>query len=233
MFEVARPGASGRSPIVRTAVVVLIACAASLFLATPAQAHNVLIGSDPREGASLPATPGKVTLTFDQAVRPDFARIAVTGPDGAQYEQGDVGVSGDSVFIALRPQGPAGAYVVSYRIVSNDGHPVTGTVPFTVGGTAAGTPGAAGPGTAPGSGTHLSANPPGLGTPPPVAPSGGAWVWGLLVATGVLLALATLGLVRHDRRVGLAAGGTASAGAVSPQRTRTANPGTGTTGGGS
>src|SRR4051812_13282900 len=52
---------------------------------SPAQAHNVLTGSDPKGGTTLPVLPGRVTLTFDQSVRRDFARIAVTGPDGAHY----------------------------------------------------------------------------------------------------------------------------------------------------
>ncbi|GAA4559443.1 hypothetical protein GCM10023193_16790 [Planotetraspora kaengkrachanensis] len=187
----------------RVAAVALVACAATLLIATPARAHNVLIGSDPRQGAVLATMPGKVTLTFDQAVRRDFARIAVTGPDGARYEQGEVGVSGDDIFVALRGQGPSGTYSIGYRIVSNDGHPVTGTVSFTVGSGAGGQTGA-GAGL-PGSGTTMgpATGPPAAsGVAPPVSASSGAWVWGLLAATAALLALAAFGLMRHDRRVG-------------------------------
>ncbi|GAA1293435.1 hypothetical protein Psi02_43190 [Planotetraspora silvatica] len=207
MFQVARAGTSGRSPIMRAAAVVLTACAATLLIATPARAHNVLTGSDPRQGAVLAAIPGKVTLTFDQAVRRDFARIAVTGPDGAHYEQGDVGVSGTGIFVALRGQGPSGTYVIGYRIVSNDGHPVTGTVSFTVGNATGdqttGTNAANGAPPVPGTTMRPATGPPvAAGIAPPVSPSSGAWVWGLLAATAALLAMAAFGLVRHDRRVG-------------------------------
>ncbi|GAA4583800.1 hypothetical protein GCM10023194_22030 [Planotetraspora phitsanulokensis] len=203
MFQVARAGTSGRSPIMRVAAVALVACAATLLIATPARAHNVLIGSDPRQGAVLATMPGKVTLTFDQAVRRDFARIAVTGPDGARYEQGDVGVSGNGIFVALRGQGPSGTYSIGYRIVSNDGHPVTGTVSFAVGNATTGQTGASGG--LPGPGTTMGPATGGIvasGVAPPVSASSGAWVWGLLAATAALLALAAFGLIRHDRRVG-------------------------------
>jgi len=203
VFQVARAGTSGRSPIMRAAVVVLTACAATLLIATPARAHNVLTGSDPRQGAVLAAMPGKVTLTFDQAVRRDFARIAVTGPDGAHYEQGDVGVSGSGIFVALRGQGPSGTYVIGYRIVSNDGHPVTGTVSFAVGNATGGQTATNAAPPVPGTTMGPATGPPvAAGIAPPVSPSSGAWVWGLLAATAALLALAAFGLVRHDRRVG-------------------------------
>lgn len=173
----------------------LLACAPLLFLTTPARAHNVLIASDPENSARLSAMPARVTLTFDQAVRRDFARIAVTGPDGARYEQGDVWVSGDSVFIGVRGSGPSGAYVIGYRIVSNDGHPVTGTIGFTV--TGAGGQGGTGPAPDPKPGTTAA-----IGKPASleIPGSSGGWVWGLLIATAALLALAALVLVRHDRR---------------------------------
>jgi methionine-rich copper-binding protein CopC len=203
----------------------LAACVALLLLTTPARAHNVLIGSDPKEGATLAAVPGRVTLTFDQAVRRDFARIAVTGPDGAHYEQGEVGVSGPSVFIALRGSAPAGAYSIGYRIVSNDGHPVTGTITFTVMGGGGATAGATSPASATGSTAPQASGAPAPGASGGPAPAGGpvagppggassaldaagatgtqgggGWVWGLLTATAVLLALTAYVLVRHDRR---------------------------------
>ncbi|MEW9533414.1 copper resistance protein CopC [Microbispora sp. NPDC049125] len=190
----------------RFAGAALLACLALLLVTSPARAHNVLLGSDPKEGAVLGGTPARVTLTFDQAVRRDFARIAVTGPGGAHYEQGEVGVAGTSVFIAVRPSGPPGAYAVGYRIVSNDGHPVTGTITFTVGPSPA-TPAASsavpgGTGASPGAALAVPGPAGGQGGG---GQGGGGWVWGLLVATAALLALCARVLVRHDRRAGGAA----------------------------
>ncbi|GAA0363413.1 hypothetical protein GCM10009530_11330 [Microbispora corallina] len=195
------------------AALVLALLATAAPLASPASAHNVLIGSDPQQGARLAALPNVVTLTFDQAVRRDFARIAVTGPGGAHYEQGEVGTSGAGVFISVRPAGPAGDYSIGYRIVSNDGHPVTGTITFTVTGGTGGTGGVAGPasGSKPG-GTAAT----GAGRSLEVPGSSGGWVWGLLVATAALLALAIRVLVRHDRRLALATGGPPGGGPSGP-----------------
>lgn len=183
----------------RMLAVPLLALLAVMLVATPARAHDVLVGSDPKDGAVLGAVPASVTLTFDQAVRRDFARIAVTGPDGAHYEQGEIRVDGTNVSIGVRAGAPAGAYAIGYRIVSNDGHPVTGTVRFTVasaGGAPAPTasaPGAANPGAA----TTDAAGTGAGGT----TQGSGSWVWGLLAVTAALLALCTRVLVRHDRRL--------------------------------
>ncbi|MET8338697.1 copper resistance CopC family protein [Streptosporangium canum] len=124
----------------RILTVLLFACAALLGVVTPAQAHNVLIGSDPKDGAQLATGPEKITLTFDQPVRQGFAQISVTGPDGSRWEDGKTAVDSQEVGVGVRPLGPAGQYVVGYRILSSDGHPVAGKITFTLT--------AAGPGTA-------------------------------------------------------------------------------------
>lgn len=178
----------------RLLVVLLLACAPLFGLASTAQAHNVLIGSNPKDGARLSAVPDRVTLTFDQPVRADFAKIVVTGPGGSRYEEGEVGVRGDDVGISIQGSGPSGEYVIGYRIVSNDGHPVTGTITFTV--TAAGAA-AGGPTT----GAKPAPAVPAMGSEARVVRSSGSWVWGLFITTAALLALATLVLVRHDRRM--------------------------------
>ncbi|WP_432864625.1 copper resistance protein CopC [Microbispora rosea] len=182
----------------RMLAVPLLALLSVMLVATPARAHDVLVASDPKDGAVLGAMPASVTLTFDQAVRRDFARIAVTGPDGAHYEQGEITVDGRNVSIGVRTGTPAGAYAIGYRIVSNDGHPVTGAVTFTVTGGAA--PGAVtAPAVTPATGTaNPGAATTGVGT---TGQGGGSWVWGLLVVTAALLALCARVLVRHDRRL--------------------------------
>ncbi|MEV7013141.1 copper resistance CopC family protein [Streptosporangium sp. NPDC051022] len=127
----------------RLLTVLLLACAALLGAVTPAQAHNVLIGSDPQDGARLAAGPERITLTFDQSARQGFAQISVTGPDGTRWEDGKTTVDGAKVSVGVRPLGPAGQYVVGYRILSSDGHPVADKVTFTL--TTAGTGTAAQP----------------------------------------------------------------------------------------
>ncbi|MEU8172444.1 copper resistance protein CopC [Microbispora hainanensis] len=218
----------------------LLALLSVLLIATPARAHDVLVGSDPKDGAVLGTMPSTVTLTFDQAVRRDFARMAVTGPDGAHYEQGEITVDGRNVSIGVRTGTPAGAYAIGYRIVSNDGHPVTGAVNFTVTGGGAAPGAVTTPTATPATGTaDAGAGTTGTGTTGTgttgtgtAGQGGGSWVWGLLAVTAALLALCTRVLVRHDRRLrdgtipAPAAAGTpraASPGTPTPSNTEPSN----------
>jgi methionine-rich copper-binding protein CopC len=121
----------------RLFTVLLLACAAMVF-AHPAQAHNVLVGSDPRDGATLSASPSRVTLVFDQAVRQGYAQMGVTGADGSSWASGTAVVAAERVSVKVKPLPAGGSYVVGYRILSADGHPVTGKITFTLASSATG-----------------------------------------------------------------------------------------------
>jgi methionine-rich copper-binding protein CopC len=170
------------------AVAVAVLCGLALLLgAGPAFTHTRLQSSDPADGASLAAAPERVSLTFTGAVQPGFGTLTVIGPDGGAFQTGAVSVDGGTVSIALLPLGPAGRYEVGYRVVSDDGHPVSGSVAFTLT--------TAGSGVAPAAPTGTAA--PAPGDAPAVAPveDGGAPVWPwivgavLLVGGGVVAAL--------------------------------------------
>jgi hypothetical protein len=122
----------------------VIAALGGLFVGTgTAFAHNVVVGSDPADGSSQEAGPNKVTLRYDLPVQPQFAVVTVIGPEGGHYEDGAPQVVGSSVSANVRPLGPAGKYTVGYRVVSDDGHPVTGSFSFTLTKAGTGTPGPA------------------------------------------------------------------------------------------
>ncbi|MFD7652468.1 copper resistance protein CopC [Actinosynnema sp. NPDC059797] len=121
----------------------LVAGAVVLGTATPALAHNVLISSDPKDGSSVEAGPAAITLTFDQPVTggDGFNTISVTGPGGTRWEaDGEPTIRDNVVTFPLRPLGPAAEYAVSYRILSADGHPVSGSLKFTLTKAGDGTP---------------------------------------------------------------------------------------------
>jgi copper resistance protein C len=164
----------------RLAAAVTLAALAGIVGAGQAAAHNSLVSADPADGASLPAGPQQVRLTFDQPVQREFAAVTVTGPGDTRWDGGEAAVSGNSVTAPVRPLGPAGEYVVGYRIVSADGHPVSGTLTFRL--TAAGTGTPAEP--APSSGTGAAG---GADDGMPVWPWLAAAV--LLLGAGVLVAL--------------------------------------------
>ncbi|CAM2770700.1 copper resistance CopC family protein [Saccharomonospora xinjiangensis] len=115
--------------IVTVAVTTLTVFAGAL----PASAHNALISSNPGEGDSLDTAPTEVVLTFDQPVEDaDVNEVAVTGPNGDQWAKGTVKVDGDTVTAPLRPLGPAGEYIIGFRVLSADGHPVSDEIRFTL-----------------------------------------------------------------------------------------------------
>ncbi|MEV1146764.1 copper resistance protein CopC, partial [Micromonospora sp. NPDC049799] len=113
-------------------VVFGVALGVSLLVpASPAAAHNSLTGSDPRDGARLASAPARIELRFLASLDPASTKVTVTGPDNVPAAGGDVRFAGSRATVAFRP-GKAGLYIVGYQVASNDGHPVTGEVRFTL-----------------------------------------------------------------------------------------------------
>jgi methionine-rich copper-binding protein CopC len=119
------------------ALVTLAGVLLALLLApTRASAHAELIASNPAGGAVLTEPPATVTLTFTESVT-DPAYVVVTGPGGDQAAEGPAPQSGTTVTQRLDLQAvpePTGAWTVAYRVLSVDGHAMTGEIAFTVAG---------------------------------------------------------------------------------------------------
>lgn len=168
---------------------------AMLLVAGPAAAHSRLESSDPADGASLATPPSKVTLTFNEQMQQGFATLTVIGPGDTAWQDGETQVSGDSVSIAVKPLGPAGKYQIGYRVVSDDGHPISGSVSFTL--TAPGPAAATAPtsAAAPSTAAPTAAAPSTTAAAAPAEDTGGTPVWPWIVggvvavAAGVVLAL--------------------------------------------
>lgn len=121
-----------RSRLVRPALAVTLAAVAVLLSNGVASAHAYLRGSDPAEGTTVRTLSATVTLDFNETIQNFEPVVVVTGPDGKNYATGAVSVLGNAVSTAVSTDGPAGAYSMAYRVVSADGHPVTGEVKFSV-----------------------------------------------------------------------------------------------------
>ncbi|MET0132033.1 MAG: copper resistance CopC family protein [Kibdelosporangium sp.] len=126
----------------RSAVVAVLAGLVLTGLATPALAHNSLVDSNPKDKTLVAAGPQTIELTFDQPVQPgqEWNTLAVVGPNGDHWESGPATVADTKVTAPVRPLGPAGEYSVGYRILSADGHPVQGSLKFTLSTAGTGTP---------------------------------------------------------------------------------------------
>lgn len=177
----ARPARSGG--VRRAAVVLLLGLGALLLGTGPANAHAVLSGSDPAAGSSLSAGPATVSLTFDEGLQQTFAALTVVGPDGGQWAREAPTVAGDVLSAPVGELGAAGDYTIAYRVTSADGHPVSGTVPFTL--------------TEAGSGTPAS-------TVAATADDGGIPVWPFVVGAVVVLGGGLALVLRGGRRAGRA-----------------------------
>ena len=121
----------------RVGAVVALALGALLSTVGPAAAHAKLVSTSPGSAATTSSAPGTVSLTFDEAVAEQDATVVVTSPDGTTVTAGPAHVTGVTVAVPLKPLTATGAYHVSWRVVSDDGHPVSGQWQFTVTGLAA------------------------------------------------------------------------------------------------
>jgi copper transport protein len=101
--------------------------------AGPAAAHAALVASDPGNGTIVPDAPNKVTLTFSESVSLVPGKIQVLAPDGSRADRGEPTAAGSTVAIPLRTGGGRGTYLVSFRVISADSHPIAGSLTFSVG----------------------------------------------------------------------------------------------------
>lgn len=106
-------------------------CAVMLLPAAPASAHTALVGTDPVNGAVLAAPPDAISLTFDETVRLPPGGVTLFAADGQVLES--TGSAADEVVRVDLPGAlGAGTYLLSWRVVSDDGHPLAGTLSFSV-----------------------------------------------------------------------------------------------------
>jgi copper transport protein len=105
-----------------------------------ASAHAAFLQSDPQSGAVLAEAPSQVVLTFSEPVRIVAGRSRVFGPDGKPVDTGKPTTEGFRLHIPLKPTTAKGSYLISYRVISVDSHPISGGIPFSVGAPSANAP---------------------------------------------------------------------------------------------
>ncbi|WP_312672428.1 copper resistance protein CopC [Microbacterium sp.] len=126
------------TPVRRFAAGAVLAAVAILATAAPAIAHDQLIESSPADGERLDTAPVSVTMTFsgellvlDESTA--GAVVLVVDAEGEDWATGEVEVRGRNVTAALVPGMPDGGYQVRWQVVSEDGHPIAGIIPFAIG----------------------------------------------------------------------------------------------------
>jgi len=123
--------------------------------AAPALAHTEQVSVSPAPGSSTTGSVPAVETDSADEVLPGLARVVVRDARGRNHVAGRIAVLAGRVSARLEDIGP-GRYRVDYRVVADDGHPVTGSYRFRV--TAAPTGGTAGTATsAPGAPASVEA----------------------------------------------------------------------------
>ena len=122
--------------IVGLATLLLVVC-----FGTKASAHASLVSAEPRDGSVLAQAPKRVELRFNESVTAGAVRVI--DADGRLRGDAAVDATAETILVTLPDGLLPGTSIVSYRAISQDGHPVTGAVTFSVGApTATGAPAA-------------------------------------------------------------------------------------------
>jgi hypothetical protein len=123
---------------------VFAALALAVAAVLPSQAafaHAELETSNPEANSVVGAAPQVVSLTFGEKLMvmegdKEANQIQVTDGAGTRVDNGDYQVTGEVLTVSLKPDQADGTYKVTYRVVSEDGHPIEGVYEFEVNGMA-------------------------------------------------------------------------------------------------
>lgn len=106
--------------------------------AGPAAAHAVLESSDPENGAELKVAPKQITLTFSERVRPVRKSFSLTDDAGDALRLTQPPAATSRTVVTTMPAGlEPGFYLFDFRVISEDNHPVHGSVAFNLTGKSA------------------------------------------------------------------------------------------------
>jgi methionine-rich copper-binding protein CopC len=158
--------------------VAVIGCGLFLSATAPAAlAHDSLKSSSPARNATVS---GVQTIELEYSARVRFPLVVLRTAAGKTIQLGEPQADGPKVRTAVPTQLAGGPYVIAWRVVSSDGHPIEGEIPFTVKGAAA---------SATASATDAAPAAPATSaesTRPAAAAQGGGgipgWLWGGLAA---------------------------------------------------
>jgi len=126
---------NSRRRVVRLASASALAFALVILVAAPASAHALLLTSSPAAETSMSIPPKQIELTFSENVEISLGSIALVNEKGDRVDIGAPhhSATSDHSIEASVPRLDNGAYVVTWRVISADSHPVHGAFTFTIG----------------------------------------------------------------------------------------------------
>lgn len=140
-FAARRPGAAravaapaGHRAVLPALLAALTALLLVLATAGPASAHDELVSTNPAAGSSVEKAPTTLDLTFSGNIQDIGSEVRVTDSHGTDMTRGTLAVQKTKVSQPLREGGDSDeTYTVTWRVVSQDGHPIEGTFTYDVG----------------------------------------------------------------------------------------------------
>jgi copper transport protein len=125
----------------RVTLLATLAVLFSLLFVSPAAAHAELLSTTPANGDQLTKPPTEIRMTFTESVNLVDDGIRLVDHVGATVRTPDPTVNAQTLTWPMPADLPEGPYVVTWRVVSSDGHPISGAFSFGVGTAAAAVPG--------------------------------------------------------------------------------------------
>src|SRR5215475_10434466 len=111
---------------------------AGVFLvatASPAWAHATLDSSSPANGATVTSAPSQIVLNYSEHVEIPLGSVRLLNCSGQKIEIGKPqhGATASQVVVGNIPNLAPDTYLILWRVISADSHPVQGGIPFQVG----------------------------------------------------------------------------------------------------
>ncbi|MDJ0337856.1 copper resistance CopC family protein [Cryobacterium sp. PH31-O1] len=101
--------------------------------APAANAHDSVLATVPSDTEHVDLAPATVSMRFTDDIMQLGAVLLVVDSAGTDWAEGEPALDGSTATVAVDPALPDGAYQVRWRVVSADGHPISGTFDFSVG----------------------------------------------------------------------------------------------------
>src|SRR5262245_52616991 len=121
------------SAALSVAASLLLVLLAQVAVAGPAAAHAELVSTTPDNGERLEQAPTEITLRFTESVTLIKGGLMLLDAGGHPARTPDPTIDGSTVHWTMPDHLRDGTYVVNWRVVSADSHPVGGAFVFGVG----------------------------------------------------------------------------------------------------
>lgn len=108
----------------------------SLLGVNKVSAHAYITNSNPSENEILETAPKKVYIEFNEKIQTGFNVLNVLNSSGERVDKKNVVINSDtekSMEVDLKSDLPNDIYTIEWRVVSADGHSVSGMIPFSIG----------------------------------------------------------------------------------------------------